>query len=48
MGLTRSGALLVRPDGHILSVAKSAADAGDVAHAVRDYTKTSNPVERVA
>ena len=48
MGLTGSGALLVRPDGHILCVAKSVTDAGAVTRALVDYAKPANRTERVA
>ncbi|MBP6013791.1 MAG: FAD-dependent monooxygenase [Alphaproteobacteria bacterium] len=47
MGLTDSGALLVRPDGHILCVANSVADTGAITRALVDYTKPANVTERI-
>lgn len=48
MQLGASGALLVRPDGHILSVAKSAADAGAVAAALAAYLRQPARIEGAA
>ncbi len=43
MAIDRSGAIAVRPDGHILAVALDANDAADVAHAIDAYV-TGTPV----
>lgn len=48
MGLEKSGALVVRPDGHILFVAKNATEAQAAAHAIAAYVKAAQTVERVA
>lgn len=37
MAIDRSGAIAVRPDGHVLAVALDANDAADVAHAIDAY-----------
>jgi 2,4-dichlorophenol 6-monooxygenase len=46
MGLADDGALLVRPDGHILGIFRSAADCGtaSAARAISDYVKSSASV----
>lgn len=50
MGLGEDGALLVRPDGHILCVSKSVAETGAarLRQAIDDYVKPVRSIEKVA
>jgi len=48
MGLDKTGALVVRPDGHILFVARDAAAAAAAAQAIEAYVARVPAVDRVA